>query len=76
EKRPHELKILGPQTAQNRSAAGWQWFADPRERVEIGKRGFFQQAPKHALSRLTRIIAHLLALPSPHRLVISGHQAQ
>ncbi|MFN8686354.1 MAG: transposase [Acidobacteriota bacterium] len=26
-------------------AAGWQWFADPRERVEIGKRGFFQQVP-------------------------------
>ncbi|MBZ2187065.1 MAG: hypothetical protein K7J46_20345, partial [Bryobacter sp.] len=47
EKRPHELKILGPQTAQNRSAAGWQWFADPRERVEIGKRGFFQQAPRN-----------------------------
>jgi hypothetical protein len=40
------LKILGPQTAQNRSAAGWQWFADPLERVEIGKRGFFQQAPR------------------------------
>jgi hypothetical protein len=43
------LKILGPQKAQNRSAAGWQWFADPRERVEIGKRGFFQQAPRNLL---------------------------
>ncbi|MFO0508939.1 MAG: hypothetical protein ACK5YZ_02935, partial [bacterium] len=67
---------LGPQTAQNRSAAGWQWFADPRERVEIGKRGFFQQAPRAIkltqYEKNTLLVLKLDSLPSQNILVSKG----